>query len=300
MDSKKRYRECKEHGDSLYPFETYRFQFDLRQKTSSQLCTAYHWHPELEILLIESGELHVFLESQEYIGRSGDVLFVNTGLLHSMYAAPGENTLYTALVFDLNLLCFHMYDHVQSTQIAPLLSGKLKFPPLLDSQCTCLREIQELLKHILSTYDQQRAFYRFETKIALLQLLLVMFREHLFLKDSERSSALSPQQISQLKEILSYIHEHYQEKIFLEDIADAFHLSPKYFSRYFKKQFGQTFTQYLNAYRIEQSLSLLEQNKCSISDAALLSGFESPSYYVKVFKAVMGITPGEFSRQSLP
>lgn len=293
-----RYRERTERGESLYPFETYRFQFDLRRKAAPQHCTSYHWHPELEILLVESGELHVFIESEEYIGTTGDILFINSSLLHSMYAAAGKNTLYTAIVFDMNLLGFHMYDHVQSHQIAPLLTGKLKFPPLVRSQNPFSQEIRCPLQRLLTVYEQRRAYYQLETKLCVYELLLLMFRKELFLKESERSSALSPEQLSQLKGILSYIGSHYQEKILLDDISEAFHLSPKYFSRYFKKQFGRSFTEYLNAYRIEQSLTLLEQEKCSISDAALLSGFESLSYYVKVFKTVMGMTPGEYRRRS--
>lgn len=297
-NTKLRYRERTERGDSLFPFETYRFQFDLRQKTIPQYCTSYHWHPELEILLVEAGELHVFMESEEYTGTPGDILFINSSLLHSMYAAAETNTLYTAIVFDMNLLSFHMYDHVQSHQIAPLLSGKLKFPPRIPAQSTLSDEIRKPLQHLLSVYEQRQAYYQFDIKLSIYQMLLLLFQEKLFLKESERSSALSREQISQLKEILSYISSHYQEKILLDDIAGAFHLSPKYFSRYFKKQFGRSFTEYLNAYRVERSLSLLRQEKCSISDAALRSGFESLSYYAKVFKSVMGMTPGEYRRQS--
>lgn len=292
------YREQREYGDSLYPVKAYRFQHDLLQKAIPQLCVSYHWHPELEIILVEKGKLQVYIESEEYAVSEGELLFINSSLLHSMYAVPHQYTQYTALVFDLGILTFQMYDYVQSHQISPLLSGKLKFPVFLSSATPCLEEIRCHFQKIIAAYEQQTDFYQFETKMELYAILLTMFRQHLFIRESDRSSALSNEQISQLKGILSYIAEHYQEKIMLEDIANTFHLSPKYFSRYFKRQFGQSFTEFLNAYRIEQSLKLLEKEKCSISNAALSSGFESLSYYVKVFKNVMGITPGEYRKNT--
>ena len=124
-----------------------------------------------------------------------------------------------------------------------------------------------------------------------------MFREGLFVRESERSKKISREQVSQIKDILTYVQEHYQEKILLEDIACFLHLSPKYSRRYFKKQFGHSFTEYVNSYRVERSVSMLEDKNYSISETALQNGFESLSYYVKVFRSVMGMTPGEYRKQ---
>lgn len=295
---KRNYRETAERGDALYPFETYRTNVNLEHKSTPMLCATYHWHPEMEILLIESGKLSITIETQEYIGVSGDIFFINQGLLHTIYAQPGENTAYNAIVFDLSFLSFQMYDYVQSRYLSPILSGKLKFPLKVSSSHKLSPVLYGFLQKILSSNDQHRVHYQFETKLNLLSILMVLFKEDMFIQDSDRISSISAEQVSQIKSILSYIDSHYQEKMLLDEIAYTCHLSPKYFSRYFKKQFGRSFTEYVNAYRIERSLYMLEGDEYSISDIALQNGFESLSYYVKVFKLVMGMTPGEYRRQN--
>lgn len=294
--SKISFLEQRERGDKLFPFDTYHFENSINTSVTSQLIASYHWHPELEIVFVEKGNLKILLETEEYIANEGDIFFINSGVLHSMYTVPEKYFNYTALVFNMNLLNFQMYDYVQSHHITPLLSGSLKFPVLLKPEHTCSPECISVLKHIISVYEERAPFYQFDIKLSLYRLLLHFFQNKMFLQD--QPSVLSQEQTTQLKEILAYIGKHYQEKLYLADIAFAFHLSPKYFSRYFKKHFGQTFTEYLNAFRIEQSLSILQQKKYSISDAALHSGFESLSYYVKVFRNVMGMPPGEYRKHS--
>lgn len=295
---KRKYRETTERGDALYPFETYRTNVNLENKSSPLLCATYHWHPELEILLVEGGRISITIEAEEFIGEPGDIFFINQGFLHTIYAQPGENTIYNAIVFDLSFLSFQMYDYVQSRYLSPILSGKLKFPVKIESAHKLSSTLYNFLQKILSSNDQHHVHYQFETKLNLLSILAELFKENMFVQDSERTSSISSEQVSQIKSILSYIDCHYQEKILLDEIASICHLSPKYFSRYFKKQFGRSFTEYVNAYRIEHSLPMLEEKDFSISDVALQNGFESISYYVKVFKAVMGMTPGDYRKQN--
>lgn len=295
---KLQYREITNRGEALYPLETYRTNVNLEQKNFPMLCASYHWHPELEIILIEGGELCITIETHEYSGKTGDIFFVNSGHLHTIYAQSGKNSIYNAIVFDPAFLSFQMLDYVQNRYLSPLLSGKLKFPAKVCGEHSVSKKIREHIQNILSVNDQHHVHYQLETKLSLLSILLEMFKQDLFIQESDRTHTVSSEQISQIKSILSYIDEHYQEKIMLDEIASASHLSPKYFSRYFKKQFGRSFSEYMNSYRIERSLPMLEEKDLSISDIALQNGFESISYFVKVFKSVMGMTPGDYRKQN--
>ncbi len=91
-----------------------------------------------------------------------------------------------------------------------------------------------------------------------------------------------------------YIRQHYAEKITLKDIAQMVYLSPAYFSRVFKKEMGVTFNSFLNEVRIEKSKSLLRNNDLKMVDIALMVGFESQSYFTKVFKKITGISPLQY------
>ena len=91
-----------------------------------------------------------------------------------------------------------------------------------------------------------------------------------------------------------YIRQHYAEKISLNGIAKMVYLSPAYFSRVFKKETGATFNSFLNEVRIEKSKALLRNNDLKMVDIALMVGFESQSYFTKVFKKITGISPLQY------
>ena len=99
-----------------------------------------------------------------------------------------------------------------------------------------------------------------------------------------------------IRRIMSYIAEHYPEKILLDDIAGLIHLSPSECSRLFKKCMNITLFGYIQEYRIERSLEYLEDSSCSITEAGLLSGFSDSNYYTKVFTKIKGCTPRQYRK----
>lgn len=92
----------------------------------------------------------------------------------------------------------------------------------------------------------------------------------------------------------SYIKEHVCEKISLEQVADHVHLSKSYLSRIFKEEMNCNFTTYINKIRIDKSKAYLLNEKLSLTDVAMLTGFDDQSYFTKVFKKSIGISPGRF------
>lgn len=93
---------------------------------------------------------------------------------------------------------------------------------------------------------------------------------------------------------IQYIHEHYAEKITLEDVASQVYLSPAYFSKVFRQEVGSTFISYLNQVRIERSKILLQDRTIQLVEIAGLVGYEDQSYFTKVFKKFTGIPPGRY------
>ena len=93
---------------------------------------------------------------------------------------------------------------------------------------------------------------------------------------------------------IRYIQENYQQKITLIDVAQKVFLSPAYFSKIFKEEMGCSFREYLNNYRIEKSMAMLLQENIKASSIAFMVGFDDQSYFTKVFKRVVGITPNQY------
>lgn len=97
--------------------------------------------------------------------------------------------------------------------------------------------------------------------------------------------------------ILTYISEHYTEKISGADIAKHLGLHPAYFSSFFHRQFGIGFVEYLNTYRVNRSIPMLLRTDRSIMEIALDHGFSNHKTYATAFRRVLGMSPTEYRRQ---
>ena len=104
------------------------------------------------------------------------------------------------------------------------------------------------------------------------------------------STGISPN----IHSVLYIIHTQYMKNITLESVAKQMNYTPYYLSRLFKKHTGNTFTEYLSNYRIEQSKKLIREGKMSIKEIAAAVGFNSQGYFAKIFKKYTGVSPGEF------
>lgn len=87
------------------------------------------------------------------------------------------------------------------------------------------------------------------------------------------------------------------EHITMEDVARYVGFSPSYFSKVFKEEMSCTFNHYLNQLRIENSKPLLLNRELNLSDICYMVGFEDQSYFIKVFRKHMGVTPGQYRRR---
>ena len=97
-----------------------------------------------------------------------------------------------------------------------------------------------------------------------------------------------------IRKALRFIADNYFEHLELAAVADFVQLSPSYFSTLFHQVVGMNFREYLCSVRVEESKRLLLSTEFSLADIAVSVGFPDQSYYCKVFKRVVGISPGKF------
>lgn len=102
-----------------------------------------------------------------------------------------------------------------------------------------------------------------------------------------------------LREIISYVNEHYTEKISIEEVADHVGFSREYFCRFFKQHMSITFLRYLNEVRISHAGNLLMTTDLSISEVMTKSGFTNQTLFNRLFKEIYGITPRQARTSSL-
>jgi YesN/AraC family two-component response regulator len=90
---------------------------------------------------------------------------------------------------------------------------------------------------------------------------------------------------------MRWIEEHYREEISLETLAEETHLSKFYVSRIFREETGSSITDYLTARRIKQACRLLQTTDLSVEQIGIRVGYPNASYFIQLFKKVVGVTP---------
>jgi AraC-like DNA-binding protein len=145
-----------------------------------------------------------------------------------------------------------------------------------------------------------RSIGHFEQLLCLLEVfqMLARSKEVTELNDQDTSIKLFLNDKIRMGTIYKYIHARYNETPDVNEVAASVHLSTAAFCRYFKKQTRMTFTDFVNQYRITQSKTLLLQDK-SISEACYEVGFESLSYFNKLFRKIEGENPSAFKKRYL-
>lgn len=96
-----------------------------------------------------------------------------------------------------------------------------------------------------------------------------------------------------------YLHDHYQQSVSLNKLAEVANISPIYFHRLFTAYFHKTPNQYLLDLRVEQAKRKLLEEDFSLVDIALSCGFTSQSYFCNRFKSITGLTPLQYRRKEL-
>jgi transcriptional regulator GlxA family with amidase domain len=102
--------------------------------------------------------------------------------------------------------------------------------------------------------------------------------------------------IEKIKTILNYIHNNFNKDIPINMLADMINFSTFHFIRFFKRNTGQTCTQYINAFRLEKAAKLLIDTTLSVTHIALETGFNNTSYFIKLFKVRYNFSPSNFRK----
>jgi len=129
--------------------------------------------------------------------------------------------------------------------------------------------------------------------------ILSVSTEFVLLHDAPVVYKYTKKQQDRLRKVYTYIDENYQQKITIEDVASICNLGKEAFCRYFKKATGNTFIGFLNQYRVSQAKRLLFKGK-NVGETCYECGFESLSYFNRIFKKVTSENPSTFKKKLGP
>ncbi len=92
------------------------------------------------------------------------------------------------------------------------------------------------------------------------------------------------------------IEENLENDISLDFLSDQFSMRPDALSRLFKQMMGKGYTEYIKEKKMERALELLKEDH-SVKDIAQKLGYNSPQYFIKIFKEIYGVTPHQYKKK---
>ena len=296
--TEKNLKENLHHGDYTFPVDIHQDYFPASTKNEQHYIPC-HWHPEVEILLVTKGSLHYQVNLREYDILPGEAIFVNASQLHAGYPTSESDTRLHSFIFDPSFLYGKESSLIYHKYVRPLLENS-SFPachlrPVDDEQTQFLKMINQCY------YLQKNKPANWELELLSLmtgcwvKLWNLNCRESLQVPVSRKSSR---DQLT-IQSFLDFVHEHYAEKLTLNDLSEAAALSPGECGRLCNRVLHQSPMNYLLSYRIEQSIPDLLNQELSITEIALRVGFSGSSYYAEVFRKMKGVSPREFRNHIL-
>lgn len=277
------YHETKRHTDAEFPYNTYLCSIPL-----DFIQVPIHWHEEMELIVIQKGTGLVSVNFQTETVTSGDIAVILPGQLHSIEQREGESMEYENILFHPSMLVFGQQDLCNLQYIQPMTAGQLALErfltPALDwypQAARCIREIDRLC----STRPEG---YQLGVKGLLFQFLFYLITNK---KNRASVSKSTTKSLLKMKTIFKYVEEHYQEPVCIDDMAALTYYSKSHFMKFFKQHMGISFTEYLNDYRLTIAARLLLSSDDPILDIAVQTGFDSLSYFNRLFKRKFKMTP---------
>lgn len=270
---------------------TYDFPYTMHERDLTGFTVPWHWHEELEFDYAYKGSILIETGNKTYTIHQGEAYFINTNVMNTKRKAPGSGvTIEHAHLFHPLLLAGHYKSIFETKYMNPVLKN-------LSLEVLIIREDSKSGKEFLKIlYTLTRLSKTPDSEFEIRSLLSRAWK-YLMEEIELQKKKLQPLYIQdRSKDMLSYIHKHYQEKITIADIASYVGVSEKECIRSFKNMFHQTPMDYLIRYRIEQAKRLLAETEEPVTSIAFMTGFQSSAYFTKTFRKLQEMTPKEFRR----
>ncbi|AFK03771.1 transcriptional regulator, AraC family [Emticicia oligotrophica DSM 17448] len=264
------------------------FRFLHQKVIAQQFPWNYHYHPEFELVLVfeGTGRRHVGNHLSYY--EDGDLVLIGSNLPHAGFG-------YDALGVHEEIVIQFKDD---------FLGEKFFEKPEMNLIKKLFERSQQGIQFYGETYEKVRDsliklidLSHFERLIGLLNIFqaLAESTEYHLLNSYDTRYDFNQKDQLRLKRIYEYVEQTYQQPINIREAANIAHLTVPAFCNYFKKVVNQTFTDFVNEYRINKACQLL-MTEMSITDVCFECGFTNNSYFSKVFKEIKGKSPLEFKK----
>ena len=282
-----------EAGRELLTYGTEDFPIAFFDDDLASMVIPYHWHDELEFVVITQGAVRVRIAGNEFALKAGEGYFANSGILHTEALTTPSGHQH-ALVFSPRIVS-QREDLIWKVYIAPVLSNPqvpfLRLTPSVPWQGEILR--------LAETAWRQGVYETKDYPLGVRSCLSRAF-SHIAAhagdaeNESGYTSAFQRDEL-RIKKALVYIERNYDAPIAIGDIAGSANISVSTCLRLFKTVLNMTPIAYLMQFRVRKAAEELKRaDGRSMAEIAHACGFSDASYFNRCFKRAFGATPSGY------
>ena len=275
--------------EQIHPDNDSSFRFLLTPKLNEVFY--WHFHPEIELVYVEAdkGIRHIGEHISTYEGC--DLALIGSYIPHLNFDYGVKATVETVVIqfpetyFESGLIRI------------PELKKVVELMERAKTGLAFTGETKRIAGIRLKKLQHLDRFHQFMELMSIFQFLAES-DEYVNLDVRPISSQTILKQQERIHRIHQFVETNFQKSIDTQQIANEVNLSLPAFCRYMKKTTKLTYTDFVNQYRIQYAKKLLIQDK-NVTEACFESGFESLSYFNRIFKKWTGETPSGFRKQRL-
>lgn len=259
----------------------------------------WHWHYEFQLTYVVRGTISVFFNQQTIDLHKGQGIYINPEVLHMIRDRYDSDAMFISLDVSPKLLTSFPNSVFERSYVKPVFCSSAADAVILDPGVFWQKKILDEAMCIEQDYKSRSFGWELAVSSSLYAIwkeLVCHLHESLAEHDAPAADGARMRRNQRIKEILSYIREHFTEKITLDEIAKHLHLSTNECCRFFKKNMNCTLFEYITEYRLSKSMELLEHTDLPVSQIAYESGFGSSSYFIEKFRKNVGMTPAAFRK----
>jgi len=272
--------------EQIHPDNDSSFRFLLTPKLNEVFY--WHFHPEIELVYVEAdkGIRHIGDHISTYQGC--DLALIGSYIPHLNFDYGVKATVETVVIqFP------ETYFEAGLARI-PELQKVVDLMERAKTGIAFTGETKRIAGVRLKKLQYMDRFHQFMELMSIFQFLAVS-DEYEDLEVRPISSQTILKQQERMHRIHQFVEMNFQKPIDTQQIADEVNLTLPAFCRYFKKATKLTYTDFVNQYRVQYAKKLLIQDK-NVTEACFECGFESLSYFNRIFKKFAGESPSEFRK----
>lgn len=244
----------------------------------------WHYHPEFELTYIIKGNGSRMVGNSYEKFSDGDLVLLGSNLPHTWSGKSDNDKKSEAIVVQFS-----------KEFIAPFLelneSKSIKKMLQNSERGICFKKDTFIISEIYNLLE----INGLERVLKLIAILEILSKKEIkYIATNNFHTIASKKNEIRINKICLFIQDNFAEKISLKQVADLIYMTESNFCKFFKKTTGKTYSDYLNEIRINEACRLLIQSEKTINQISFECGFETLSYFNRVFLSKKKVTPSKY------